>query len=101
MGEVIGAKHADIEDIFTIDDYLSLYNKAFGKRVKAASLGNGDRIIHRLEQLHGKFDHYKPAEALLRNPAILDGLSAETLGNFEKLIQRINATLQTPPSSSS
>lgn len=101
VGEVIGAKHADIEDLFTIDDYLSLYNKALGKRVKATSLGNGDRIIHRLEQLHGKFDHYKPAEALLRNPTLLDGLSAETLDNFEKLIQRINATLQTPPRGSS
>lgn len=93
VGEVIGAKHADIEDLFTVDDYLSLYNKVFGKRVKADSLPKGDRIIHRLGQLHGKFDHYKPAEALLRYPALLDGLSDETLNNFEKLIQRINATL--------
>ncbi|MEP9415446.1 MULTISPECIES: AAA family ATPase [unclassified Gordonia (in: high G+C Gram-positive bacteria)] len=102
VGDVTASKHADIEDLFAIDDYLSLYNKAFGKRVKATNLGNGDRIIYRLEQLHGKFDHYKPAEALLRNPALLDELSAETLENFEKLIQRINATLQTqtpiPPS---
>ncbi|MGV0675965.1 AAA family ATPase [Mycolicibacterium fortuitum] len=93
VGEVIGAKHADIEDLFAVGDYLALYNKVFGKRVKADSLPMGDRIIHRLEQLHGKFDHYKPAEALLRNPALLDGLSDETLSNFEKLIQRINATL--------
>lgn len=99
VGEVIDARHADIEDLFTVDDYLSLYNKAFGKRAKSATLGSGSRIVHRLEQLHEKFDHYRPAETLLRNPGLLDGLSAETLDNFERLIQRINATLQTPPSS--
>ncbi|WP_157521288.1 hypothetical protein [Mycobacterium sp. ACS4331] len=40
----------------------------------------------------GKFDHYRPAEQLLRDPAVLDGLGEATLDNFEKLIQRINST---------
>lgn len=93
IGDITGAKHADIEDLFSISDYLPLYNKAFGKRVKESALPPGDRIVHRLQQLHDKFDHYKPAEVLLRDPKLVDHLGDDTLSNFEALIQRINSTL--------
>lgn len=92
IGDITGAKHADIEDLFTVADYLSLYNKAFGRRVKESDLGHGERIIHRLQEKHGKFDHYKPAEVLLRDPKRLDGLSEDTMNNFAALLDRINAT---------
>ncbi|MPV87286.1 AAA family ATPase [Georgenia ruanii] len=94
VGDIIDAKHADIEDLFTVEDYLPLYNTAFGRRVKEENLGGGDRIVHRLQQLHGKFDHYKPAEVLLRDPKRIDGLSETTLDNFEALIQRMNRVLE-------
>ena len=92
VGDIISAKHADIEDLFTVADYLALYNKAFSRRVKEDDLPPGDRIVHRLQQLHDKFDHYKPAEVLLRDPKKIDGLSEGTLANFEALIERINGT---------
>lgn len=94
VGDIISAKHADIEDLFTVSDYLALYNKAFNRRVKEDDLPPGDRIVHRLQQLHEKYDHYKPAEVLLRDPKKIDGLSAETLANFQSLIERINGTHQ-------
>lgn len=93
VGDIIAVKHADIEDLITLTDYLPLYNKAFNCHVTEADLPPGDRIVHRLEQLHGKFDHYKPAEVLLRDHKRIDALNDDTLANFEGLIERINATL--------
>lgn len=93
VGEVLQQQHSDIEDLFTPGDYLGLYNAAFGKRHKVGNLPNhADRIIKRLESLDGKFDHWRPAEALLRDPAAVGRLSATTLDNFEQLAKRINAT---------
>ncbi|MBX3310438.1 MAG: AAA family ATPase [Cryobacterium sp.] len=93
VGEVLQQQHSDIEDLFTPGDYLWLYNAAFGKRHKVGNLPNhADRIIKRLESLDGKFDHWRPAEALLRDPAAVGRLSATTLDNFEQLAKRINAT---------
>lgn len=95
VGEVLQQQHSDIEDLFTPGDYLGLYNAAFGKRHKVGDLPNhADRIIKRLESLDGKFDHWRPAEALLRDPAAVGRLSATTLDNFERLAKRINATEQ-------
>ncbi len=93
VGEVLQQQHSDIEDLFTPGDYLVLYNAAFGKRHKVRELpDHPDRIIKRLESLDGKFDHWRPAEALLRDPAAVGRLSATTLDNFEQLAKRINAT---------
>ncbi|ROZ88074.1 AAA family ATPase [Gordonia sp. OPL2] len=92
IGEIIDARHADIEDLFTVADYLSLYNKAFNRRVRETDLPPGDRIVYRLQKLRDKFDHYKPAEVLLRDPKRVYALSERTLTNFEALITRINAS---------
>jgi hypothetical protein len=93
VSEITQKKHSDIEDLFTVDDYLSLYNAAFDTNATEKDLSGGDRIIARLEKKFGKFDHYKPAERLLRNPDLLSGLSADTLAAFERLITRINSTI--------
>jgi len=95
IGEVIGSRHADIEDLFSPGDYLTLYNAAYGKTHKVTDLQSGiDRIVKRLEQIDGKFDHWLPAQELLRSTdKRLRGLSATTLDNFENLARRINRTL--------
>lgn len=92
VNEVTGRRHSDIEDLFEVDDYLALFNKSFGTSIVASDLGHGDRIIKRLSGVHGPFDHYKPADALLRNPGLLDSLTEESLARFEKLFERINGT---------
>ena len=94
VGEIAGTTHADIEDLFTEADYLTLYNRAFNTQLMPSQLGQGDRIIHRIAQINSKFDHYKPAEVLLREKAaLLPALDDITIDKFEQLISRINATL--------
>ncbi|MDP9890517.1 AAA family ATPase [Pseudarthrobacter enclensis] len=93
VGSVLEQKHSDIEDLFTAGDYLELYNEAFGTSHKVGGLAkHPDRLILRLEALDGKFDHWRPAEILLRNPAKVEKLSQTTLSNFENLARRINKT---------
>lgn len=91
---VLQQNHADIEDLFAVEDYLALYNEALGRSVTAESLSeHHDRILKRLESAgEPKFDHWRPAELLLRYPARVDSLSATTLDNFEALAKKINAT---------
>jgi energy-coupling factor transporter ATP-binding protein EcfA2 len=96
IGTVLGRKTADIEDLFEEDEYLGLYNRAFGKTIKAKDLKGDGPIVARIARLEGveRFDHGRPADVLLRDrQAILSTLSGATLTRFEQLFQRINATL--------
>lgn len=94
VSSTLQQNHADIEDLFAMEDYLALYNEAMGRSVTAESLSeHHDRILKRLESAgEPKFDHWRPAELLLRDPARVDALSATTLDNFEALAKKINAT---------
>jgi energy-coupling factor transporter ATP-binding protein EcfA2 len=100
VGELLG-KASDIEDLFHVDDYLALYNAAFSKELKAAGLPKtAPRIVERIAKAEKveKWDHGLPADYLLRNrDKVLPKLRSETLDNFEKLFQALNATL--PPKS--
>ena len=96
IGDVIGAKAADIEDLFAPDDYLSLYNQAFKAKLKLADLKGSDAIVAKIARLIGvpRFDHGKPADFFLRNrDKIGPTLEPATLDNFEELFKRVNATL--------
>ena len=93
VSEVTGNKNSDIEDIFTPEDYLLLYNAAFKRRSTTSSVARGDRIVKRISEklADKKYDHYKPAETLLRDQAnLLPKLSQETLDRFASLFERIN-----------
>lgn len=93
VGSVLKQKHADIEDLFLPDDYLALYNTAFNKNYNIEELPQyPDRILLRLEKLDGKFDHWCPAEVLLRDPDRVEKISMHTLNNFEALAHKINST---------
>ncbi|RBA30117.1 hypothetical protein DQ226_17815 [Dietzia maris] len=93
VSEITGGKNSDIEDVFTPEDYLLLYNTAFKRRATTSSIAPGDRIVSRISKKlpDGKYDHYKPAESLLRDQAkLLPKLSQETLERFASLFERIN-----------
>lgn len=93
VSEVTGSHNSDIEDIFAPEDYLHLYNAAFKRRSTTSSIGPGDRIVKRIsvKLADKKYDHYKPAETLLRDQAtLLPMLSQKTLDRFAKLFERIN-----------
>lgn len=96
VGEILGRKTGDIEDLFQEDEYVGLYNKAFGKSLKTKDLKGDDPIVARIARHEGveRFDHGRPADVLLRErEAVLSKLSEETLKRFEDLFGRINATL--------
>lgn len=94
VGEITNSPNSDIEDLFEPDDYLIIYNTAFKRKTTVGSLRPGDRIVKRIEQKLGdKFDHYKPAETLLRDQAtLLPQMSEATLKRFAALFGRINAS---------
>lgn len=96
IGEILTTKLADIEDLFEINDYLSIYNNSFGKAYKSTDLQGSDQIVTRIARYEGveRFDHGKPADYFLRNKLdILPKLSLITLTNFENLIEKINKTM--------
>jgi len=97
IGQVLGKRMADIEDLFSPGDYLSLYNRAFGTNHKVADLTGTDPIVSQIARIEGieRFDHGKPADLILRDRlSILPTLSKHTLENFEALFKAVNQTLE-------
>ena len=88
---VIGQAYADIEDLFSKDEYLALYNGAFGKSVQLSDLSLDQPIMTQLKRLNGNkaFNHYAPANYMAKNIGAL-AFSEETLQRFENLFQLIN-----------
>ena len=96
IGEVTNRKMADIEDLFAKDDYVALYNAAFGRKLNAADLKGTDPIVRRIARAESvdRYDHNAPAKVLLRERAErVANLSDETLNAFETMFKRINETL--------
>ena len=88
----------DIEDLFKLDDYLNLYNRAFNKKLKSSALSGTGPLVKRIARKENldRFDHGKPADVLLRHrDEILPNLSEDSLKNFETIFSEINATLPT------
>ena len=98
VGDIIGKKNADIEDLFHVEDYLTLYNGAFETSVHESDLSRDERIVKRIEKATHvtRFDHFAPAEYLMKESAsISQSLKKETLNNFELLFKKINASMKT------
>ena len=87
-----GSINADIEDLFSEDDYLALFNKTFNSSLTLSQLPQDDRIVKRLEAKHGNFVHGEVAEMLLRNHSDFK-IADTTLDRFAALIDIINSTL--------
>ncbi len=86
---------ADIEDLFHVEDYLWLYNRAFGTSLKAKDLAKtGEPIVKRIEAVVGGFDHAEPAHALTANrDEFFKSVKPETVARFQALFGLLNATL--------
>lgn len=97
VSQANAGRTSDIEDLFLPSDYLTLFNATFGTDYKVKDLPNGDRVVRRLEQLYGPFDHGRVATQLLKGkPGSLDRVSAGSLDRFEELFRLMNATLAIP-----
>ncbi len=85
---------ADIEDLFTPGEYLSLYNGTFGTSLEVADLKGTDRITKRLARHSADFNHGEVGAYFLQHlPNSLNALSGGTLTRFEDVIKAINAAL--------
>ncbi|WP_422351531.1 AAA family ATPase [Flagellimonas sp.] len=90
-----GYKQADLEDLFFKQDYLNLFNSAFSehKDIKVSDLdGALPTIIMQINKQIGKdrFNHYRPANELLKLGVKKEFFSSDTLDNFEKVFVEIN-----------
>jgi len=88
-----GAKIADIEDMFTPDEYISLYNNAFNAKLSTSDLSTKQLpIVKKIADHIGKdrFNHYKPAITLMRSGYTTETFCDATLDNFENLFKEIN-----------
>lgn len=87
---VINQTFADIEDLFSKEEYLTLYNGAFGTTVQMSDLDADKPIMAQLKRINGKaFNHYSPANYMAKNIGSL-AFSEETLERFEKLFKLVN-----------
>lgn len=87
---VINQTFADIEDLFSKEEYLALYNGAFGTTVQLSDLDADRPIMAQLKRINGKsFNHYSPANYMAKNIGTLT-FSKETLESFEKLFKFVN-----------
>lgn len=89
---VIEQTFADIEDLFSKEEYLALYNGAFGTSVQISDLDANKPIMSQLKRLNGNksFNHYSPANYMAKNIGTLS-FSEETIGRFEKLFSMVNS----------
>jgi hypothetical protein len=86
---------ADLEDLFVKEDYLKLFNSAFNEHtdIKNSDLdSNIPTIIQQINKQIGKdrFNHYRPANELVKLGVNKDYFSAQTLDNFEKVFTEMN-----------
>ena len=87
--------HADLEDLFVKEDYIKLFNSAFPEYddIKVSDLESRiQRIILQLNKQIGKarFNHYRPANELLKLAVSSSFFSPTTLNNFERVFIEIN-----------
>lgn len=89
--DILNQTFADVEDLFSTEDYLTLYNGATNSHVTIDELDTDKPILSQLKKLNGNknFNHYAPANYLAKNIATIT-LSEATLNNFEKLFTTIN-----------
>ncbi len=86
---------ADIEDLFVKKDYLKLFNSAFSEfdDIQESDLNeNIKQIIIQINKAIGKdrFNHYRPANELVKIGVNKDYFSSETLDNFERVFIEVN-----------
>ena len=89
---VIGQTFADIEDLFSKEEYLALYNGAFGTSIQIVNLDVDKPIMLQLKRLNGNksFNHYSPANYMAKNIGAFT-FSEETIRRFEKLFVQVNS----------
>lgn len=92
---VEGQDKADLEDLFKKSDYLKLFNAAFNEHSNITeSVLNASikQIIIQINHHLGvqRFNHYRPANELVKLAVDDSFFESETLDRFEKVFEEIN-----------
>ena len=92
---VDGQDKADLEDLFKKTDYLKLFNSAFSEHtdIKESDLNSSiKQIIIQINQYLSidRFNHYRPANELVKLAVDHSYFDTETLDRFENLFEEIN-----------
>lgn len=88
-------KKADIEDLFTPKDYLKLFNEAFNEYadIEETNLNtNIESILIQINQYLSitHFNHYRPANQLVRIGMSAKDFDNKTIENFAKVFAEVN-----------
>ncbi len=95
--EFIGThEKADLEDMFTKNEYLSMFNAGFkgeyNLKIENLNIEINQVIIQINKAIdRDRYNHYRPAAALIKNNDILQDLGEETLKRFEDLFKEMNS----------
>ena len=92
--EFVDIEIANIEDIFTREEYLKFFNEAFTE-YEDISIDNIDKsktIINEINRIIDKkrFNHFRPANLLLSKGYSVKDFDSLTLERFEKIFIEIN-----------
>ncbi len=89
-----GGDKADLEDMFSKSEYMSLFNQAFREHddINLQDLCNTEnRIVKQIEKKLGKrFNHHRPANTLAKLGADAKCFSCGTLDRYAKMFKEIN-----------
>lgn len=90
-----GYTNADLEDVFMKEDYLKFFNSAFSEYsdINISELNPSIKqiIIQINKHLRiDRFNHYRPANQIIKSGADNSNFSSETLDNFDKIFADIN-----------
>ncbi|MGB3851964.1 MAG: AAA family ATPase [Tunicatimonas sp.] len=92
---VENSNEADLEDLFVKGDYLKLFNSAFSEHSDINETELDSNLPTTIKQINKKinkerFNHYRPANELLKLGTDKSFFSSDTLDRFEKVIEEVN-----------
>lgn len=92
--EFVDIEIANIEDIFTIEEYLKLFNESFTEYedISIDDIDKSKTIINEINRIIDKkrFNHFRPANLLISKGFSNKDFENETLERFEKIFIEVN-----------
>ncbi|MGD6964014.1 AAA family ATPase [Fictibacillus phosphorivorans] len=89
-----GKEKADVEDLFTVAEYLKYFRAAYPhEAIDTSEIKNKNgQILPQINQVikKNRFNHYLPAKEFLKINLSIKSFSKTTIENFEKLFDTIN-----------
>lgn len=86
---------ADLEDLFSIEEYLKFFNSAFDEYddIAASVIDANKPVIQQINKIIGKsrYNHYRPSMTASKLGLSKGDFSQETIERFENLFKKINS----------